>query len=183
MKIRDTKIEGVVVVENTAFTDHRGTFTRLFWASDFAPIIGSRQIAQINKSRTAAVGAVRGLHYQRWPYAEMKFVSCLKGKIWDVAVDLRAGSASLLQWHAEELTAGNSRMMVIPEGCAHGFQVVEADSEILYIHTAPYEPASEGGVQVSDPLLGISWPLPIGDLSERDKTHSLLPSDFAGINL
>jgi dTDP-4-dehydrorhamnose 3,5-epimerase len=183
MKITCTGIDGVVVAESTAFSDHRGTFTRLFCASDLAPIIGSRHITQINKSRTAGVGAARGLHYQRSPYAETKFVFCLKGKIWDVAVDLRTGSATLLHWHAEELSAGNCRMLIIPEGCAHGFQVLEPDSEILYLHTAPYDPASESGVQVSDPLLNISWPLPIHDLSERDKTHPLLPRGFAGITL
>jgi dTDP-4-dehydrorhamnose 3,5-epimerase len=183
MKIARTPIDGVVVGENTAFTDKRGMFTRLFCASDLAPIMGSRQIVQVNKSRTVTVGAARGLHYQRPPRAEMKFVTCLKGRIWDVAVDLRAGSATFLQWHAEELRASNGRMLIIPEGCAHGFQVIEADSEILYLHTAPYDPAAEGGVQVSDPLLSIHWPLPIRDLSERDKAHPLLPRNFEGIPL
>jgi dTDP-4-dehydrorhamnose 3,5-epimerase len=183
MKITRTTIEGVVVAENTTFTDHRGMFTRLFCASDLASIMGSRHIVQINKSRTATVGAARGLHYQRAPHAEMKFVICLKGKIWDVALDLRAGSESLLQWHAEELSACNGRMLIIPEGCAHGFQVIEADSEILYLHTAPYDPASEGGVQLSDPLLNIPWPLPMRDLSQRDRAHSFLSRDFAGIPL
>jgi dTDP-4-dehydrorhamnose 3,5-epimerase len=183
MKIMGTKIDGVVAVENNPFEDDRGTFTRLFCAGELANHIGSRHIAQINRSRTSAVGAVRGLHYQRSPHAEMKLVLCLKGRVWDVAVDLRAGSRTFLHWHAEELSPGNSRMLIIPEGCAHGFQVLDADSELLYLHTASYNPASEGGVQPSDPLLRISWPLRIVDPSERDRTHPLLSRDFAGLTL
>ena len=183
MKITSTKIDGVFAVENNSFTDDRGTFTRLFCSGDLANVIGSRHIAQINRSRTIAVGAVRGLHYQQMPHAEMKLVLCLKGRVWDVAVDLRTGSRTFLHWHAEELSAGNSRMLIISEGCAHGFQVLDRDSEILYLHTAPYIPASEGGVQPSDPLLRISWPLRIVDLSERDRTHPLLSSDFAGLTV
>jgi dTDP-4-dehydrorhamnose 3,5-epimerase len=181
MKIARTKIDGVTVAESSPFTDHRGTFTRLFCTSDFATIIGSRHIVQINRSQTAAVGAVRGLHFQYSPGAEMKLVLCLKGRVWDVAVDLRAGSRTLLQWHAEELTGNNCRTLIIPEGCAHGFQVLEANTEILYLHTAPYNPALEGGVDVSDPLLNISWPLPIHDLSDRDRRHPMLPGNFAGL--
>src|SRR5437867_4361581 len=102
MKIRSTAIDGVTVVESNPFTDSRGTFTRLFCANELSEIIGSRLIAQINRSHTKLVGAVRGLHYQRSPHAEMKLVTCLKGRVWDVAVDLRAGSQTFLHCHAEE---------------------------------------------------------------------------------
>ena len=183
MKIASTDIDGIAVVEHSPFTDHRGTFTRLFCDGDLGEILGNRHIAQINRSKTTVSGAVRGLHYQRSPHAEMKLVLCLKGKIWDVAVDLRAGSRTFLRWHAEELTANNCRMLVIPEGCAHGFQVLDADSELLYLHTAPYSPASEGGIHPSDPLLNIPWPLPISDLSQRDGTHPLLSEKFSGLTL
>src|SRR5262245_58830773 len=110
MKIRATAIRGVAVVETEPFIDNRGAFTRLFCAAELSEIIGSRGIAQINRSRTSSVGAVRGLHYQRPPHAEMKLVSCLKGRVWDVALDLRKGSRTFLQWHAEELTPMNSSM-------------------------------------------------------------------------
>lgn len=183
MKIRSTNIDGVDVIENNPFTDHRGTLTRLFCAGELANIVGDRHIAQINRSRTIAVGAVRGLHYQRSPHAEMKLVLCLKGKVWDVAVDLRSGSGTFLQWHAEELSPGNCRMLVIPEGCAHGFQVLDPDSELLYLHTASYDAASEGGIQPCDPLLAISWPLPIVDLSQRDSTHPFVSREFSGLAL
>jgi dTDP-4-dehydrorhamnose 3,5-epimerase len=114
--------------------DERGFFTRLFCHNELGELIGARQIVQINQSSTRTVGAVRGLHYQHGPSAEMKLVRCIKGKVWDVAVDLRAGSPTFLYWHAEELSAENAHMMVIPEGFAHGFQVLEEDSELLYLH-------------------------------------------------
>jgi dTDP-4-dehydrorhamnose 3,5-epimerase len=144
-------------------------------------VIGKRRIVQINHSRAKAPGAVRGLHFQRPPEAEMKLVRCLRGRVLDVAVDLRAGSSSLLRWHAEEISAENARMLVIPEGCAHGFQALEADSELLYAHTAPYVRETEDGVRFDDPVLGIRWPLPIADISPRDRSFALLRPDFRGI--
>lgn len=154
---------------------------RLYCEHELAEIIGKRHIVQINHSRTASVGAVRGMHYQNPPHMEMKMVRCLKGRVWDVAVDLRAGSPTLLQWHAEELTPGNARMLVIPEGCAHGFQVLEPGSELLYLHTEFYSPKVEGGVPFNDPRLAIAWPLPVTDISQRDRNHANITSDFHGI--
>ena len=183
MKIKSTAIEGVAVVEMTPITDNRGTFTRLFCARELDEIIGMRCIVQINRSQTKSVGAVRGMHYQRPPHSEMKFVTCLNGRVWDVALDLRAGSKTFLQWHAEELAPANSRMLVIPEGCAHGFQVLEQNSELLYLHTAFFNSGSEGGVQPTDPLVRVEWPLPIADLSARDRSHPLLTSGFTGLSV
>lgn len=182
MKVCPTRIDGIVVVEGAPFVDHRGAFTRLYCEDELAEVVCARRMVQMNHSRTTAVGAVRGLHYQRAPYAEMKLVRCLKGRVWDVAVDLREGSPTLLQWHAEELTPDNGRMLVIPEGCAHGFQVLAADSEMLYLHCAPYTPAAEGGVRHDDPRLGIPWPLPPIDLSARDRSHAPLSRDFPGLS-
>jgi dTDP-4-dehydrorhamnose 3,5-epimerase len=108
-------------------------------------------------------------------------VRCFKGRVWDVAVDLRAGSPTFLQWHAEELSSENARMLVIPEGCAHGFQVLEPGSELLYLHTAFYSPEAEGGVSCNDPRLGITWPLPVADLSHRDSSLPLIAADYSGI--
>ncbi len=111
---------------------------------------------------------MRGVHFQKAPHAEMKLVRCLKGKVWDVAVDLREGSPTQYQWHAEILSGENYKMMVIPEGFAHGFQTIEPDSELLYLHTEYYHPESEGGLHPLSERLGISWPLDITQLSERD---------------
>jgi dTDP-4-dehydrorhamnose 3,5-epimerase len=183
MNLLPTKLHGVVVAEAVPVMDHRGAFARLFCERELAAVIGPRRIVQINLSRTAAVGAIRGMHFQRPPQAEMKFVRCLKGRIWDVAADLRAGSQTFLQWHAEELTKENGRMLVIPEGCAHGFQTLEADSELLYLHTAVYDPETEGGVRCDDARLGIAWPLPIGELSQRDRGLPMLDAGFRGISV
>jgi dTDP-4-dehydrorhamnose 3,5-epimerase len=183
MSVGTTRIAGVKVVQTTPFNDHRGAFQRLYCDRDLSAVVGERQVVQINHSRTAEVGALRGMHFQAAPHAEMKFVRCLRGRVWDVAVDLRAGSPTFLQWHAEELSPDNARMMVIPEGCAHGFQSLEPHSELLYLHTAHYAPSAEGGVRHDDPALGIAWPLPITDVSERDQRHPLISSDFRGLIL
>jgi dTDP-4-dehydrorhamnose 3,5-epimerase len=123
------------------------------------------------------------MHFQYPPHAETKFISCNKGRVWDVAVDLRLGSPTFLQWHAEELSSQNRRMLIIPEGCAHGFQALDPDSELLYFHTNFYTPESEGGVLYDDPQLGITWPLPITNLSTRDQEYPLISKDFNGIRI
>ena len=181
MKLRHTEIQGLAIVELDSFSDHRGEFSRLYCEHELAIVIGDRHIAQINQSRTSSVGSVRGLHYQHPPHAEMKLVRCLKGRVWDVVVDLRAGSSTFLHWHAEELSPDNARMLVIPEGCAHGFQVLVADSEMLYLHTALHTPTAEGGLPYNDPKLGIAWPLPVRDLSDRDSRQLPITPDFRGI--
>ncbi len=111
----------------------------------------------------------------------MKLVHCLKGRVWDVAVDLRAGSPTFLQWHAEELTEANARMMVIPEGCAHGFQVLEENSEMLYLHTEFYTPSADGRVSYKDPSVGISWPLEVTEMSIPDREQAPLAQDSPGL--
>ena len=127
--------------------------------------------------------AVRGMHYQNPPYAEMKLVRCIKGRVWDVAIDLRAGSPTFLKWHAEELTPQNARMLIIPEGFAHGFQVLEADSELLYLVTEYFSAKAEGGIAHNDPLLKINWPLPVSVLSDRDEQHPPISSKYSGVKL
>ncbi len=164
-------------------TDPRGSFARLYCEIELAPLIGGRKIVQINQSSTTNVGAIRGMHFQYPPHAEMKLVRCLKGRVWDVVVDLRAESPTFLTWHAEELSAMNTCMLVIPEGCAHGFQVLEPESELLYFHTAFYAPEAEGAVRYNDPKLGIDWPLPATDVSQRDTMHPLIGPTFLGMRI
>jgi dTDP-4-dehydrorhamnose 3,5-epimerase len=183
MKLLPTAIEGVTIVETKLLSDHRGAFSRLFCERELASAIGERKPVQINRSLTVARGTVRGMHYQHPPYAEMKLVSCIKGRVWDVAVDLRADSPTLLQWHAEELSPQNARMLIVPEGCAHGFQALHSDSELLYLHTDYYTPEAEGGVLYNDPRLTISWPLPATNLSDRDQKYPLISDGFCGIKV
>jgi dTDP-4-dehydrorhamnose 3,5-epimerase len=181
MKIVATSLSGVFVVETTPFSDQRGSFSRLYCESELSEIVGTRRIVQINHSRTTIAGTIRGLHFQRAPHAETKLVRCLKGRVFDVAIDLRSTSPSFLQWHAEELSPENARMLVIPEGCAHGFQTVKADSELLYLHTSAYAPDAEGGIRFDDPRLAIGWPLPPHDVSQRDRALPLLDATFRGV--
>lgn len=183
MKILDTPLADLKIVQSVPHRDARGAFTRFFCAEELEPVLGPRQIVQINHSRTSRTGAVRGMHFQRAPHAEMKMIRCLRGRVWDVAVDLRAGSPTFLQWHAQELAHDDAQMLVIPEGFAHGFQVLELDSELLYLQTASYHPPSEGGLRHNDPRLAIAWPLPPQDLSPRDLSHPLLGADFTGVAL
>jgi len=183
MKQVETSISGVWVIESSSFQDNRGVFSRFFCSRELHTILGQRSIEQINQSRTHSIGAVRGLHYQNPPHAEMKIVRCIKGRVFDVAVDLRQGSPSFLKWAAVELTPESNQAFVIPEGCAHGFQVLEPDSELLYLHTAFYFPEAEGAVRFDDPQIGIKWPLASTDLSTRDLSHPYLNEDFKGIVL
>ena len=183
MKIVDMPLAGVKVVQSSQFHDDRGAFARLFCAEELQSVLGPRQIVQINQSVTRRVGAVRGMHFQFPPNAEMKMIRCLRGRVWDVAVDLRSGSPTFLQWCSRELAAGDGQMFVIPEGFAHGFQVMEPDSELLYLHTAFYQPSAEGGLRHDDPTLAITWPLPTQDVSTRDLAHPLLDDEFTGVTL
>lgn len=183
MNVMQTPIRGLAVLESKRFEDRRGCFSRLFCQRELAPVIRNRQILQINHSRTMVVGAIRGLHFQYPPHAEMKLVHCIKGRVWDVAVDLRSSSSTFLHWHAEELSFENGRTIIIPEGFAHGFQVLEKASELLYLHTAFYTPEAEGGLAWNDPALSIPWPLPAVDLSDRDQKHPIISKEFTGIVL
>ncbi len=183
MRIHDTSIEGLKIVESDFHTDNRGLFQRCFCERELAPLIGNRKIAQINRSRTESVGAIRGLHFQYPPHCEMKMVRCIAGKVWDVAVDLRAGSRTFLRWHGEVLDAKQSKLFVIPEGFAHGFQVLEPGSELLYLHTEFYAPKHEGGIRYDDPAVEIRWPMAGCDLSKRDMTHPLLDDRFTGLSI
>ncbi|OBJ24973.1 dTDP-4-dehydrorhamnose 3,5-epimerase family protein [Mycobacterium colombiense] len=183
MNIVDTPLADLKIAQSVPHRDARGAFTRLFCAEELRAVVGQRQIVQINRSRTSRTGAVRGMHFQHPPHAEMKMIRCLSGRIWDVAVDLRAGSSTFLHWHAEELAQDDAKMLIIPEGFAHGFQVLEPDSELLYLHTAFYHPPSEGGLRHDDPRLAIAWPLPPQDLSPRDLSHPLVNAEFTGVAL
>jgi dTDP-4-dehydrorhamnose 3,5-epimerase len=183
MKILDTDISGLFLVETSAFRDHRGEFMRFFCEKELGPLIGHRRIVQINRSLTTKPGCVRGLHFQFPPHAEMKLVRCTRGRVFDVAVDIRAGSATFLRWFGCELAPDSARMLAIPEGFAHGFQVLEPDSELIYLTTAPYEKNAEGGITPDDPAIGIRWPMIITDLSDRDRDHPRLNGAFPGVSL
>ena len=176
-----TPLPGLLLVEREAAVDSRGFFARLFSAEEFRAVGWARPIAQINHTNTRLPGAVRGLHFQRPPHAEMKLVSCVRGSVFDVAVDLRKGSATFLRWHGTLLSAANRRGYLIPEGFAHGFQALEADCELIYLHSVAYAAQSEEALNALDPRLGIEWPVPVTQRSDRDVAHAFVDSAFAGI--
>lgn len=174
-------IAGVRLATSRVIGDDRGQFARLFDLDLLGAVHGARPIVQINHSITRQPGTVRGMHYQTAPALEAKWVRCLRGRVLDVAIDLRQGSPTFLQHFAVELSPAGAVALFIPEGCAHGFQVLEPDSELLYLHTAPYAPHHEAGLRCDDPALGIAWPLPVTGLSPRDAAHPLITADFEGI--
>ena len=128
-------------------------------------------------------GTVRGLHFQYPPHAESKLISCLRGAVWDVAVDVRLGSPTFLHWHAERLEDGCASALLIPPGFAHGFQALTDDAELLYLHSADYTPNHEGGLSAHDARLAIQWPLPVRNLSDRDAGHAPLDVRFEGVEV
>jgi dTDP-4-dehydrorhamnose 3,5-epimerase len=176
-----TTLPGVTVVETKPLQDERGKFSRIFCDEELQELLAGKTIKQINLSTTVKVGSVRGLHYQKQPCAEIKIVRCLKGKVFDVAVDLRHDSPSFLHWFGIQLSANNNRALVIPEGCAHGFQVLEPNSELLYLHTAPYSPSYEAAIRFDDPAISIVWPLTPTEISQRDRSHPYLKKGHEGL--
>jgi dTDP-4-dehydrorhamnose 3,5-epimerase len=181
--VTDTPLAGVRLVRRQPLEDARGCLSRLFCAQELASAGWNKPVSQINHSLTRQRGTVRGMHYQKAPQAEMKLVSCLRGEVWDVAVDLRAGSPTFLHWHAQRLSASNLCALLIPEGCAHGFQALSDEVELLYCHSTHYLPQAEAGVHPLDPRLAIPWPLPPGALSQRDAGQAWIDAQFAGVHL
>ena len=181
--ITPTPLAGLQCIQRQPLQDARGFLARLFCAEELAAVGWPGPVAQINHTHTAERGTVRGLHYQRPPAPEAKLVSCLRGAVWDVAVDLRAGSPTFLQWHAQELSAQNHCALLIPPGFAHGFQVLEDSTELLYLHSAPYTPACEGALHAQGLRLAIAWPLPVQGLSVRRAAHPWMGASFEGIRL
>ena len=181
--VNNLPLEGLRLIERKAVGDLRGFLARIFCANELAAAGWAKPIAQINHAGTVRAGTVRGMHYQRPPHVEMKLVSCIRGEVWDVAVDLRAGSDTFLRWHAERLSAENRRAMLIPEGFAHGFQALTDNVELLYLHSEPYVPEAEDGLNPRDSRLSIDWPLPIAALSSKDAEREWLGPGFEGIRV
>lgn len=181
--VSDLPLSGLKLVRREQRDDNRGFFSRLFCAEELAAVGWSRPVAQINHSLTTQRGIVRGLHFQRAPHAEMKLVSCIRGKVWDVAVDVRVDSPTFMCWHTEELTEENRNAMLIPEGFAHGFQALSDNVEVIYCTSEFYYPHFERGLNPRDPRLAIKWPLNITLTSSKDADHPYFERDFQGAML
>jgi len=183
MRFVPLPLAGAFCIEDDPFSDHRGRFFRIYCEQELQAIGLNKPIAQANMSLTKQKGAVRGMHFQHPPHAECKIIRCLVGAVFDVIVDLRQGAATFLQWYGEILTPDSQKALFVPEGFAHGFQVLEEYSQLLYMHTHSYDPASEGAVRFNDPLIKIDWPLSPTDVSERDAGIPLLDQSFQGIKI
>jgi dTDP-4-dehydrorhamnose 3,5-epimerase len=181
--VSDFPVAGLKRIERRNIGDTRGFLSRLFCAHELALAGWVKPISQINFTFTAKKSTVRGLHFQHPPNAEMKLVSCLRGEVWDVAVDLRYGSPTYLKWQAQLLSAENGFAFLIPEGFAHGFQTLTDDVELLYCHSSAHSLQSEGSLNPTDPLLKIDWPMPITELSLRDAQSGLIGKDFEGVRI
>jgi dTDP-4-dehydrorhamnose 3,5-epimerase len=181
MKMNATPLPKAYVLEPEPIVDHRGRFARVYCHRELEQIGHHKPIVQVNHSLTTKKGAIRGMHFQYPPEAEIKMTKCIAGSVYDVIVDLRCNSPTFRRWHGEILSAKNMKMVYVPEGFAHGFQTLEANSELLYFHTQFYSPQHEGAVRFDDPAVKICWPLEVTEVSARDRSHPLLPEDFEGI--
>ena len=183
MIFKETPLASAYIIDLEPFQDERGLFARTYCKNEFAEIGHKKEFVQFNHSETSTKGSIRGVHYQKPPYAETKLIRCIKGKVFDILVDIRKGSPTFLQWYGVELSAENKRMIYIPEGFAHGFQTLEPDTHLIYHHTAFYTPGFEGGLKFDDPRIGIDWPLAPTVLSEKDQKYSLIDDTFTGVSL
>jgi dTDP-4-dehydrorhamnose 3,5-epimerase len=168
MRFTKTAVEGVVVVEIDRISDDRGFFARVWCEDEFAQQGLERDWVQANVGHSVRAGTLRGMHYQEEPHVEVKLVRCTRGEVYDVALDLRPWSPSYLKWVGVTLGAGDHTMLYIPAGCAHGYQTLADESEIVYSTTARYSRDAATGARYDDPAFGIEWPLPVEVISEQD---------------
>ncbi len=177
MTFNATPLDGVLFVELEPKLDERGFFARIWCENELGDYGLDAKIAQVSLSYNRRRGTLRGLHYRVAPHAESKIVRCIRGAMYDVAVDLRPESPSYLQWVGVELTSDNRKSIYIPEGCAHGFQTLEDDTEVLYLLSQHYAPDAERGLRWDDRAIGIAWPhVDTRIMSERDRNWPLLPT-------
>jgi dTDP-4-dehydrorhamnose 3,5-epimerase len=181
MIFKETSLKGSYVLTLEPIEDERGWFARTYCKNEFLSIGHNKEWVQMNHSFTKQKATVRGMHYQRPPYGEIKLVRCIAGSVYDVIIDLRADSASYLQYFGIELSAVNKKMIYIPEGFAHGFQALSNDAELLYSHSQFYLPGVEAGVRYNDLAINIKWPLELTNISERDNSHPFIDANFKGL--
>ncbi len=168
MKFKPTDVDGAFVVSLDSFVDNRGSFARIYCEREFGEAGAEPRVSQMNFSYNKAAGTLRGLHFQRQPFREAKTVRVVRGALWDVIVDLRAGSPTFGRWTAATLSAENKLALHAPAGTAHGFITLEPDTEAVYMASAPYTPSHDSGLRWDDPEIGIEWPMTPVVISEKD---------------
>lgn len=168
MRFAPTSVPGTVVIDLEPHRDERGYFARAFCAEEFAAHGLNPAVAQENLSYNARAGTLRGLHYQAAPASEAKTVRCVRGAIFDVAVDVREDADTYLRWVGLELSADNGRALHVPEHCAHAFLTLTDDVVVTYSVSHPYTPGTERGLRWDDPAIGIAWPRGVAVISDKD---------------
>ena len=181
LKFIETKLKGCYEIEVIPHKDSRGWFSRTYCKNEFHEINHHSEWVQLNHSFTKEKGVIRGMHFQLPPFTETKLVRCISGSVYDVALDLRKNSPTFLQWFGTEISAENTKMILIPDGFAHGFQALTNNCELIYHHTNFYIPEAERGIRYNDPIIGIKWPQDVSDISEKDSKYVFLNEDFKGI--
>lgn len=174
MQFIETKLKGAYIIDLEPRSDSRGFFARTFCQQEFEAHGLNPNVVQCNLSFNTKKGTLRGLHYQRPPATEAKLIRCIRGAIYDVIVDMRPESPTYLQHVGVELSAENHRAFYIPDLFAHGYQALTDGAEALYQVSEFYTPGVEGGLRYDDPVLGIDWPLPATEVSEKDQSWPLL---------
>jgi dTDP-4-dehydrorhamnose 3,5-epimerase len=170
MKFTPTELAGATVIDLERREDSRGWFARVYCEREFAQAGLPVRVAQTNMSLTRRKGTLRGMHFQVAPHAEDKLVRCVQGAIWDAIVDLRPDSPTYCRWIGVELSEANGRMLLVPKGFAHGFVTLTDDCAVTYQVSEFYTPAAERGARYDDPTFGIAWPVPVLDMSDKDRT-------------
>lgn len=176
MRFEPTEISGLITIVREPATDQRGSFARLFCQDEFAAHGLQTRFVQQSVSLTTNAGTLRGMHFQREPYAETKFVTCIRGAVYDVVADLRPNSPTYRRWQGFRLAADENTSLLIPPGCAHGFQTMRDDCGLLYQMDTLYTPEAASGFRFDDPAFAIAWPMPVHVIAPKDLAWPLLES-------
>lgn len=182
LNITTTAFADLFVIEPNSFHDERGFFSRVYCLEELKEI-SNITIKQINHSYNKEKGTARGLHFQYKPNCEVKIIKCIRGSLYDVVVDIRKDSPTFLKHFSIELNSKNQKMLYIPKGFAHGFQTLDNNTELLYLHSEIYTSNNEGALNLYDPAININWPIKIKNLSNRDTKHPLIDENFKGIDI
>ena len=173
MIFQKTNLEGAYIIESEKIEDERGFFVNLWNKDDARKNSLETELTESNVAFNQKKGTIRGFHYQLSPYEGAKLIRCTKGSVWDITLDLRPNSKTFKEWISVELTESNYKLNYIPAGCAHAYQTLEDNSEVVYLMTQQYMPEYENGIQFSDPTFNVNWPLEPTEISKKDKSWKL----------
>jgi len=181
MKFTETRLKKLYIIEPEPFVDERGVFFRTYCKEEFKKIGLNKDFVQINQSINSKKGTFRGLHYQIPPYGDTKLIRCISGRVLDILVDIRKGSITFLNYFAIEISEENKKMIFVPEGFAHGFMTLEDNSQLIYHHTAFYQPSFEAGINYNDPKIKLELPINIRVINKKDADIPLIDNQFTGV--